>query len=565
MHSVDRSEGQAGNADTAALADPQGHGAAEKAAAAGGLVLLTLAASQFLMALDSSVMNVSIANVANDVGTTVTGIQTAITLYTLVMATTMIVGGKIGALIGRRRAFAIGCLIYGAGSLTTALAPNLTVLLLGWSLLEGLGAALIMPAIVALIAANFAAALRPRAYGLVAAAGAMAIAVGPLLGGLVTTYFSWRWVFAGEVVVVIGILALARRIHDRPAPGKVHLDVRGAVLSACGLALAVFGVLRSSEWGWVRPKAGAPELLGLSPTLWLVLAGGLVLWLFFWWQTRLQDTGREPLVSPDLLANRQLRGGLVMFFFQFLVQMGVFFTVPLFLSVVLGLTALQTGLRLLPLSIALLIAAAGIPRLFPRVSPRLIARLGLSSMLAGTVVLLAGIDLDASAAVVLLPMLLVGLGIGALASQLGSVTVSAVPDDKSAEVGGVQNTVTNLGASFGTALAGSILIAVLTASFIQGIEQNPAVPDEVKTQASVELAGGVPFVSDADLETALREAGADEALTQSVVADNRKARVDGLDAALAVIALIALIGLFFTRMVPARQPGAAEADGAPQG
>jgi EmrB/QacA subfamily drug resistance transporter len=565
MRSMDRVEGQAVDPDAAALADPQGPGATEKAAAAGGLVLLTLASSQFLMALDSSVMNVSIANVANDVGTTVTGIQTAITLYTLVMATTMIVGGKIGALIGRRRAFSIGCVIYGAGSLTTALAPNLTVLLLGWSLLEGLGAALIMPAIVALIAANFAAPMRPRAYGLIAAAGAMAIAVGPLVGGLVTTYFSWRWVFVGEVVIVLAILVLARRIHDRPASEKVHLDIPGAVLSAGGLALLVFGVLRSSEWGWVRPKANGPELLGLSPTIWLVLAGGLVLWLFFWWQTRLQDTGREPLVSPDLLANRQLRGGLVMFFFQFLVQMGVFFTVPLFLSVVLGLTALETGVRLLPLSLALLVSAAGIPRLFPRVSPRLVARLGLSSMLAGTVVLLAGIDLDASAAVVLLPMLLIGLGIGALASQLGSVTVSAVPDEKSAEVGGVQNTVTNLGASFGTALAGSILIAVLTASFIQGIEQNPAVPDQVKAQASVEMAGGVPFVSDADLEAALKEAGADDELTESVLEDNRRARVDGLDAALAVIALIALIGLFFTRMVPARQPGVADAPGTPAG
>ena len=161
-----------------------------KAAGSAGLVLMTLASGQFLMTLDSSVMNVSIAQVAEDVGTTVTGVQTAITLYTLVMATLMITGGKIGSMIGRRKAFAIGCVIYGCGSLTTSLAPSLPVLIFGWSFLEGVGAALIMPAIVALVASNFAAADRPRAYGLVASAGAIAVAAGPLIGGAVTTYWT---------------------------------------------------------------------------------------------------------------------------------------------------------------------------------------------------------------------------------------------------------------------------------------------------------------------------------------------------------------------------------------
>src|SRR5215510_10512941 len=198
------------------------------AVAASGLILLTLSSGQFLMALDSSVMNVSIATVAEDLGTTVTGIQTAITLYMLVMACLMITGGKLGAIIGRKRAFALGCLIYGAGSFTTSIAPNLTVLLIGWSLLEGIGAALIMPAIVALVASNFGRSERPRAYGLVAAAGAIAVAVGPLIGGLATTYASWRLVFAGEVLIVIGILVLGRRIEDAPPDVKPHIDIVGA-------------------------------------------------------------------------------------------------------------------------------------------------------------------------------------------------------------------------------------------------------------------------------------------------------------------------------------------------
>ncbi|HET9423145.1 MAG TPA: MFS transporter, partial [Nocardioides sp.] len=341
-----------------------------RAAAGPGLVLLTLASAQFLMTLDSSVMNVSIAQVAKDVETTVTGVQTAITLYTLVMATLMITGGKIGSMIGRRRAFAIGCVIYGAGSFTTALAPNLVVLIVGWSFLEGIGAALIMPAIVALVASNFAAPQRPRAYGLVASAGAIAVAAGPLIGGACTTYLTWRIVFAGEVLIVLVILVLSRRIVDAQAEAPTSLDLVGVVLSAVGLGLAVYGVLRSGEWGWVVAKPDAPSLLGLSFTVWLILAGLVVIRVFLWWERRMSSAGREPLVDLSVLNNPRLAGGLTMFFFQFLIQAGLFFIVPLFLSVALGLSAVETGVRLLPLSITLLVAAVGVPKVWPQASPR---------------------------------------------------------------------------------------------------------------------------------------------------------------------------------------------------
>jgi MFS family permease len=520
-----------------------------------GLVLLTLASGQFLMTLDSSVMNVAIATVAKDVGTTVTGIQTAITLYTLVMAMLMIPGGKVGSLIGRKRAFSIGCVIYGAGSLTTALAQNLTVLILGWSLLEGIGAALILPAIVALVAGNFPPEGRPRAYGLVMAAGAIAVAVGPLIGGIATTYFSWRYVFVGEVLIVVAILALARRVQDAPVAERSRLDLVGALLSASGLGLAVFGVLRSSVWGWVLPKPEGPEILGLSPTIVLIFGGMFVLWLFSAWEHRVEKRGGEPLVRLSMLGNRQFSGGLLMFFFQFLVQAGLFFTLPLYLSIALGLSAIDTGLKIMPLSITLLLAAAGVPRFFPNVSPRLVVQAGLLAMFAGIVSLFMSIDVNAGAEIVTVPLLLAGLGIGALASQLGSVTVSAVPDDESPEVGGLQNTATNLGASIGTALAGSLLIAALTASFLNGIQQNPAVPPEVSAQANVELAGGIPFISNDDLQAALTQAGASEDVTRAVLDENEQARLDGLRTALAALALIALVALFFTARIPSEQPG----------
>ncbi|MGI1846527.1 MFS transporter [Rhodococcus ruber] len=529
-------------------------------ASGSALVLAVLAAGQFLMTLDSSVMNVSMATVAADVNTTITGIQTAITLYTLVMATLMITGGKVGTILGRRRAFGLGLIIYGAGSFVTGIAPNLTVLLIGWSLLEGIGAALIMPAIVSLVAANFPAERRPAAYGLVAAAGAAAVAVGPLLGGAVTTFASWRYVFFGEVVIVVLILLTLRRVEDIP-PQRIRLDLVGSLLSVVGLGMFVYGVLRSSEWGWIQAKPGGPQILGLSPVIWLLLGGLFVIYLFLRRETYLAKTDGEPLVDPALLKNSQLVGGLSMFFAQFLIQAGVFFSVPLFLSVVLELSALETGVRILPLSIALVLAAVGIPKLRPQANPRLVVRLGLGTMALGILILVGGMDPGASAAVVSIPMLLMGLGLGALASQLGAVTVSAVPDSQSAEVGGLQNTATNLGASLGTALIGSILIATLTASVIAGIENNPAVPDSVQQQATTDMAAGVPFLSDTQLEGALADAGVDESTADAIVEVNSDARLEALQVAFAVTALLAVAALFGTGSLPSVPVGSRPGEG----
>ena len=535
----------------------------DRGAGAAGLVLLTLAAGQFLMVLDSSVMNVSIATVAHDVGTTITGIQTAITLYTLVMAALMITGGALGQILGRKRAFAIGCVIYGCGSFVTSISPSLGVLMFGWSFLEGVGAALILPAIVALVASNFAQSERPRAYGLVASAGAIAVAAGPLIGGLFTTYLSWRWVFAGETLIVLVILALTRRMADSPPESDANLDLIGTGLSALGLGAIVFGILRSGTWGIVTPKPGAPHWLGLSPSIWLILAGGLIVWGFLQWESRRLDRGRKPLIDPAILRSATLRGGLTSFFFQYLIQMGMFFAIPLFLSVALGLSAIATGVRLLPLSVTLLLAAAGIPRMFPNASPRLVVRLGFLALFAGLAIMIGALDAGAGPEIVTWPMLLAGLGVGALSSQLGSITVSSVPDEQSSEVGGLQNTLTNLGASIGTALTGAVLIAALSTSFLSGVANNPAVPEQVKSHASTELAGGVPFVSDAQLRSGLQQAGVGLQASDAIVHENELARLNGLRTALSVLAVIALIALVFSRGIPTEQPAAARAGPSP--
>jgi Na+/melibiose symporter-like transporter len=305
----------------------------------------------------------------------------------------------------------------------------------------------------------------------------------------------------------------------------------------------------------LQPKPDAPTLFGASLVIWLILGGLFVLWLFMQWEERMERRGKEPLLRMELLRNSQLSGGLMMFFFQFMVQAGTFFVIPLFLSVVLGLSALQTGVRLLPLSISLLIFAIAIPRFMPQANPRRVVRLGLLALFAGAAVLVAGIDPEADATITTIPLLLMGCGIGALASQLGAVTVSAVPDERSAEVGGVQNTATNLGASLGTALVGSILIASLTASFITGIQTNPDVPDQVKSQATVELASGIPFISDTDLMTGLENAGVPDELAAEIVQENSDARLVALRAAMAVVAVFSVIALFLSERIPVKAIG----------
>jgi Na+/melibiose symporter-like transporter len=287
----------------------------------------------------------------------------------------------------------------------------------------------------------------------------------------------------------------------------------------------------------------------------MILGGGVALALFLLWENRRVERGEGALIDPGMLRNLQLRNGVLSFLFMFMVQAGMFFAVPLFLSVALGLSAIETGVRLLPLSLSLLLFAAGIPKLWPSVSPQRVARLGFVSLFAGLVLLVALLDVGAGPEVITWPLLLAGAGLGALASQLGSVTVSSVPDEQSGEVGGLQNTGTQLGAAIGTALAGAVLISALTASFFTGIQENPAVPESVAAQAEVELAGGVEFVSDEYLEGALSDADVPASTADAIVETNEQSRIDGLRVAMSLLAVLSLIALVFTRGIPKVQPG----------
>jgi EmrB/QacA subfamily drug resistance transporter len=513
--------------------------------------LLVLGATQFLMVLDTSVMNVSISQLVHDFHTDVTAIQAAITLYTLVMAAFMLTGGRVGDLAGRRRAFTVGLVVYGCGSALTAAAPVLWVLILGWSVIEGLGAALVLPALSALVAGNYTGRDRAVAYGLIGGLAGAGIAVGPLLGGWVTTYLTWRLVFAGEVVVVAAILATVRWVSEARRRGpRPRLDYLGAVLSVAGLALVVLGTLQSSTWGWLQPRNSPVTIAGFSLTLYVIGAGLVLLGLLASWERHREAAGRDPLIPPRLFRIPPLRSGLAVLAAQNLILLGLFFTIPLYLQVVQGMDAFQTGLRLLPVSLTMLAAALSGPALGRRASPRTIVRVGLAVLVAAGLWLLLAIRPAIDDLSFGLAMALLGVGMGLLASQLGNVVQSSVQDADRSEAGGLQNTAQQLGSSLGTALIGSILIGALAASFTTKIADNPQVSAAVSQQVGTRLEAGITFVPASQVRTGLEKAGVSATETDAVVSAYSEAQLAGLKAGILVAVAIALGSLWLTRRLP---------------
>ena len=516
------------------------------------LPLVALAIAQFVMVLDQSAMNVSISALVADFDTTVTTIQAVITLYCLVMAMFMLTGGKIGDIIGRRRTFVIGLVIYAAGSALTAVAPSVAVLTLGWSVLEGLGAALVLPAMVALIAGNFEGASRKVAYAVIGGVAGAGIAVGPILGGWATTEYSWRIIFAGEVLLVALILVMTPKVADAVRTGPApKLDLVGSVLSSAGLGLVVLGVLQSSSWGWIKPKEDSPVTpFGFSLTLFLIAFGVFLLWAFVTWQARRESTGRDPLVHLALLKIAPLRSGLIGLFSQNLILMGVFFTIPLYLQLVIGLDALETGLKMLPVSIAMFLASAAGSRLSGRYPIRSIVRAGLATAMIATVMLLATIDPELDGSAFAWSMAVLGVGMGLIASQLGNVVQSSVDASGRGEAGGLQYTGQQLGSSVGVALLGAVVLSGLTSSFVSNISADERISSAVSEQVGVAAGSGVDFVSADQIQAAAQEAGLDEPTTEALVEDYESAQLQALKTGLLAAAFLALLSLAFTRDLP---------------
>jgi MFS family permease len=523
--------------------------------------LIALAGAQFIMVLDQSVMNVSISKLVEEFDTTVTTIQAVITLYCLVMAMFMLTGGKIGDIIGRRRAFIIGLVIYGCGSGITAVAPTVLVLTFGWSILEGIGAALVLPAMAALIAGNFEGADRKRAYAAIGGVAGAGIAIGPILGGWATTELTWRIVFVGEVVIVVGILTMVGRVSDALRSGpKPSLDVVGSVTSAAGLGLVVLGVLQSSTWGALQPKDSPVTPFGLSLTPFVIAVGGFLLWAFVTWERHRERIGQDPLVHLDLTRIPPLRAGLMGLFSQNLILMGIFFVIPLYLQLVLGLDAFQTGLKMLPTSVAMFLAAAVGSRLSTRYDVRTVTRAGLAITTLAVLALLWTIRPDLADLAFAVSMATLGVGMGLIASQLGNVVQSSVDASGRGEAGGLQYTGQQLGSSLGVALVGAIVLAGLTSTFVTRIENDPLIADEVSAQVGTAVSSGIDFVASSHIEAAARQVGLDAATTTALVADYEDAQLVALKGGLLVVVLLGLASLATTRDLPSRAGGVAVSD-----
>lgn len=518
------------------------------------IVVIILALAQFVMVLDSTVMNVSISEVVADLDTTVAGLQMAITFYTLTMAAFMLFGGKLGDIWGRLKIFRIGAVIYAVGSLITGLSQNLFTLTVGWSFIEGFGAILIIPAIAALIAANYRGKDRVVAYAIIGGISGAAAAAGPIIGGFITTYLSWRYVFFSEVIIMLVVLLMSHRIADHRVRVLEKIDIRSVLLVASGMSILVFGMLQSKVWGWVTPHA-KPELFGkeiapfdISLVAYFVVIGGMLLWAFFERQKRLEKANKNPLLKPSLFKIQQLRGGLSVLAGQYTIIAALFFAMPIYLQMTLGLDALDTGIKILPLSIALITFSVLGSKAISYAGQKTIVRVGQYALVAGTAIILIAIDPDLKNWAFSVGVFIAGAGLGLLASQLGNINMSAVSEKLTGEVGGLQGTAQNLGSSLGTALIGSILIASLTTAFVANVNQSD-LPNDMKAHVQDNSQAGVEVISGPEVVKAAEKKGLSPQESHEIEKLYTESQLSALKQSLFAIVVLAIIAIPFSRNI----------------
>jgi MFS family permease len=415
-------------------------------------VLVPLALAQFICSFAGSNMNVMINDMSEDLDTTVQGIQVAITIFLLVMAALMIPGGKLTDRYGRMRLFRLGLVVYGVGALLSAVAPGLGVLILGNSILEGVGTALLIPPVYIMTTLLFTGtAPRAKAFGAISAAGGVGAAAGPLIGGLITSAISWRAAFVFQALVILAIVWLSRGIHDPlPADPTRSFDLPGAVLSAAGLILLVSGIM------------AADSNVGLM--LGLMAAGALALVAFFVWIRRKERAGQEPLLSPSLFHNRTSNLGLITQNVQWLILIGSSFTIAAYLQVVRGYDAIQTGVIFTAATAGLLLSSMGAERFAKRREQRTLILAGFAITIVGIVVLVLMVSASRNAWTFVPGLFLIGFGIGGMLTPSVNMVQSSFAEDRQGEISGLSRCVSNLGSSLGTAIAGTILVAGLTKS-----------------------------------------------------------------------------------------------------
>jgi MFS family permease len=487
---------------------------------------LVLAAAMFVLVVDTSLMNVSISAVVHDLHTKVSSVQSAIALEALVSAAFILISSKIGDLIGRKRAFVLGLLGYAAGALAMVLAQSLTPVIIFWAIIGGLGASLLLPAMQSLIHGNFEGAAQKKTYALVGAAAAIAAAVGPLLGGFLTTYLSWRVGFGLELVVIAVVLSQVGRLKDVPYTGERQIDSVGAGLSVVGMGGVVLGILVWQEGG--------------DYVVLLIVIGALALWALARWLVRRRREGKVTLLDPDLFRLPNFRTGVTGQMLQNVTLGGAMIALPIFLQIKLEYNAMETGLSLAPLSLTMFAVAILAGRKAGRRRPAGIIRTGFLLSTIGLAVIIPIVPRAHSGWYLVIPLMITGAGLGLLVSQLNNYTLAPIDEEHISEAAGVNSAAGSFGLSFGLAVAGGVLLATLSLAFTTKTNASPVIPSTQQHQIAQTLEDDAQVVSN----TQLNKLVADEppAVRDEILHINTDATNLALQVALLIPILAGLLG-----------------------
>ena len=483
--------------------------------------------AMFVLVVDTSLMNVSISAVVRDLGTTVSGVQSAIALEALVSAAFILIGSKIGDLYGRKRAYVLGLLGYAVGALAMAFAQGLTAIIVFWAIIGGLGASLLLPSMQSLVHGNFEGAERKRAYALVGAAAAIATAVGPLLGGFITTYLSWRVGFLLEVVLIAVVLSGIKLVRDVPYTGTRQVDPVGAVLSVVGMGGIVLGILVWQEGG---ERVAALLVLGA------IAMAGLVYWL-----TSRKRQGKPTLLDPQLFESGFFRLGISQQMLQQIALGGMIIALPIYLQMVLEYNAMQAGLSMAPLSLSMFGTALLAGKRAGKRRPASVVLLGFALLTTGVALLLPVVPRADSGWLLAIPLLIAGCGLGLLVSQLNNYALSPISEERVSEAAGVNSAAGSFGLSFGLAFAGAIMLAALSLTFTAMAQASPVLPPADQEQVASALEEDAQIMSNTQLEQQL--AGQPAAIQEEIIRINTEARHLALQVALLVPLLAGLIGI----------------------
>src|SRR3954462_15584196 len=505
---------------------------------------ILLAMAMFVLVVDTSLMNVSISAVVQDLNTTASSVQSAIALEALVSAAFILIGSKIGDLIGRKRAYVIGLSGYAIGALSMTLSQSLVPIIIFWAVIGGLGASLMLPAMQSLIHGNFEGKMQRKAYALVGAAAAIAAAIGPLVGGFITTYLSWRVAFFGEVVIIAIVLSGIKLVKDVPYTGARGVDVVGAILSALGMGGVVLGILVWQEGG---------EAVGA-----LIAIGVAALAALAWWLRKRKREGKTALIDAGLFSSKYFRLGISSQTLQQIALGGLMIALPMFLQMVLEYSAMGAGLTLAPLSLTMFAVALLAGKKAGNHSPSKIIRAGFLLLVAGIAVLIPIVPRADSGWAMVIPLMIAGAGLGLLVSQLNNYTLAPIEEERVSEAAGVNSAGGSFGLSFGLAAAGAVMLGSLSLVFTHEANRSAVLTPAEQTQVAKGLEKNAEVITNTHLTELLK--GQPAPVQDEIIRINTKARPIALQIALLVPLLAALVGLltgFRMTRLPDPEPSAA--------